>query len=536
MLIVALLPYSVLVFLLAVVFSCVFFLLGGSKQVYSADELTVNVSASKGIRGSLLASPPGSCTSVPNGLTGDCSRRALAATEAWLNGTYFHGRDWSDLREAAVPPSISASNPPAPPTNIGTSWIPEYCDRPSCGHLLKGDVIHIDENGDGRFDDTWYDSNGNGIRENGEVDRIRAEQFAWGATSTILDFNNLRSPSDPRMFTESGVSPPGLSRARVRVALGDNPECVNVGSKDCHLSTGGIGVIALPGSIPDDLSNPNDKSSIIDNNDFYGICDPDRFTGDLASIQRQLDNCLWKVGSTPVTAPANSSVTGQGNAVRHSWVGQVATKYTESSTPDAQDFSQLWFVLYRFESSEIDPGTGLPVPVPIDEALYLNHWTLFQADTDPNPGLNFIIDPSGPAQVSDPRFSDTYEYLFLLEHDSRGRRYGFDFSGNPIGPDPGDTALDPNLIGKTNPTDDPFWGADSGPLGFNTDFTTNAKSGVGQKTDFRFLYSQSVEGLLISCLSCDHVDSAKPTHIINYNFSFADNIVIGNITGLPHSP
>jgi hypothetical protein len=493
----------------------------GSKPVFAlSDYITATESANQGIRGGLLSSPPGSCTGVPNGLAGHCGVRAQAAVNAWVNGSFAFGTDWSDLREAAVPPTIKAFQPPEPATNIGTSWIPLYCDRPSCGHLLKGDVLPIDENEDGNFDNTWIDKNGNGVRENGEVDRLRAEQFAWGATSLILDFNNLGSPSDPRMFTESGTSPPGLSRARARVALGDNPECVDVFSPSCHLSTGGVGVIALPGSIPDDLSNPNDNSTTIDNNDFYGICDPDRFIGDLASIQRQLDNCLWKVGSTPVTAPANSSVTGQGNAVRYSWIDQVTTKYTASSTPDRQEFNQIWSVIYGFQ--RVDPVTGEPIP--IDEALYDNLWLGFQGDSDPNPQLNFVVDPDTGDLISGSQVTDTYNSFFGIEHSSLGRRYGFDFFGNPIGPDPGDTPLDPALIGKTNPTNDPFWEADDGPLGFDTDFSTNAKSGVGQATGIRFFYVQQVEGWLLSCLNCTHSFSGVE-HEITYNFTYDDKLL-----------
>ena len=518
------------VYSLVAVFSWILFPLDGLKPTYSADAITVNVTASQGLKGGLLASPPGSCTSVPNGLAGDCSSRALALMEAWVDGSFERGKSWSDLREAAVPSSIKALFPPKPPTDIGTSWIPEYCNEPSCGHLLKGDVIYIDENGDGFFNSTWTDD-GDGIRENGEVDRIRAEQFAWGATSTIIDWNNLGSPSMPQIVLQSGVTPPGLARARVRVALGDDEDCVDVFSPDCQLS----GIVALPGSIPDDLSNPNDDSSIRDNNGFYGVCDPDRFTGNLASIQRQLDNCLWKVGSTPVTAPGKSSVTGQGNAVRDSLIGQVVTKYTASSTPNRQDFSQIWFVKYSFDQVQIDPISGLPVQLPRDSAIYENQMAVFQIDVDPNPTLNFAIGPTGPISNTDERLTDTYNYAFLLEHASRVRRYGFDFSGNPIGPAPGDTPLDPALIGKTNPTDDPFWGADAGPLGFNTDFATNAKSGVGQRTNLRFLYLQEVEGLQISCLGCDAA-STQPPLILSFEFSFPDNVGSVEITGLPHSP
>ncbi len=495
---------------------------GSTATPWHSDAMTVNATDGIGVNGGLLASPPGSCTAVPDGLAGDCHRRAEAATDDWLNGKYAHGKGWSDLENAAVPAFVRTNAPPKSPQPIGGSWIPEYCNQPSCGHLLKGDVLEIDENGDGRFDNTWIDD-GDGVKENGEVDRLRAEQFGWGATSVIIDFNNLGSPSNPQIVLHSGVSPPGLARARVRVALGDDPDCENVFSSDCQLS----GVIAMPGSVPDDvdingdLNNPNDKSSTIDNNGFYGICDPDRFAGSLVSIQQQLDNCLWKVGSTPVTAPGNSSVTGQGNAIRTEWIGQQVTKFTWSNTPNRQDFFQRLFLHYGFQST--DPISGSPVPV--DEALYQNAWFLEQTDFDPNRALNFrLVDVPPGSHTLESGSSltpDTYNSTFRMQHTSLGRRYGFDFSGNPIGPDPGDTLLDPSLIGKTNPTDDPFWGAEAGPLGFNTDFNTNAKSGVGQATGLRFLYVQEVEGSIVhSCFNCtaDHPPLTAPQLIYQFNW------------------
>jgi hypothetical protein len=489
--------------------------------------MTVNATDGIGVHGGLLATPPGSCTAVPDGVAGHCHARAEAALNDWLHGTYAHGNGFSDLESADVPAFVRTNAPPHAPTKIGGSWIPEYCDQPSCGHLLKGDVIFIDENGDGKFDDTWIDD-GDGVKENGEVDRLRAEQFGWGATSRIVDFDNLGGPSNPQMVLQSGVSPPGLARARVRVALGDDEDCVNVFSPECQLS----GIVALPFTIADDLTNPNDKRTFVDNNEFYGVCDPDRFSGSLVDIQRQLDNCLWKIGSTPVTAPINSSISGQGNAIRTEWIGQQVTKFVWSNTPNRQDFFQRLFVQYGFQAT--DPSSGSPVPV--DEALYQNAWFLEQTDFDPNQGLNFRLVDLPPGSFTLESGShltpDTYNSTFRVQHISLGRRYGFDFSGNPIGPDFGDTPLDPSLIGKTNPTDDPFWGADFGPLGFNTDFNTNAKSGVGQATGFKFLYVQEIEGSTVhSCLNCtaDHPSPTAPP--ISYQFNWEPT---GGVGFTPH--
>jgi hypothetical protein len=209
-------------------------------------------------------------------------------------------------------------------------------------------------------------------------------------------------------------------------------------------------------------------------------------------------------------------VTGQGNAIRTVWIDQRIVKYTASVTTDRQDFDQNWFVQYGFE--RIDPVTSLLVP--IDEAIYHNELIIHQTDNDPNPALNYKIDPSSGLIVLDGKFHDTYNSAFRLTHTSKVRRYGFDFSGSAIGPEPGDTPLDPARIGKTNPTDDPFWGADTGPLGFDVDFNTNAKSGVGKETGFKFLYAQEVEGAFVSCLDCGGEHPITFPGGITYDFIF----------------
>ena len=450
-------------------------------SAHSADTATINTSNALGVLGTLLASPPGSCTGVPNGFIGDCETRGAAAVEAWVDGNFSHGTNWSDLNESSTSsPIYTILPPPEPkaPTDIGTSWIPEFCNQPSCGHLLKGDVVHVDENGDGKFDDTWIDD-GDGIRETGEVDRLRADQFAWGATSTILNFNNLGGPSNLQIIQDSGVTPPGLARARVRVALGKELECIVVTNSACVLD----GVVEAPNSITDDFTNPNDASTLRDNNEFFGYCDPDKFVDDLldidfASVQRQLDNCLWKVGSSPVTAPINASVTGEGSAIREVWIDQRVVKYTASSTPDRQDFVQSWLVHYGFQRKD---SSGDPTPV--DESRYLNGIVLEQTDVDPNTLINLTSTP------------DTYNSTFRFQHTSLNRRFGEEFDETTIS----GFELHP-LLRKTNPTTNPFWEADAD--GFDVNMNTDAKSGVGQKTGFKFIFSQDVGGHLTTCLGC----------------------------------
>jgi hypothetical protein len=425
------------------------------KISYSADTATLNLTNALGVGGTLLASPPASCTGVPNGFNGDCGTRGSAAVNAWVNGNFASGTNWNEIENASVSATIDRTTllaipPPSlkAPTDIGTSWIPEYCNQPSCGHLLKGDVIFVDENGDGVFDDTWYDDDNDNVREAGEVDRLRADQFGWGATSTILDFTKIGGPTKLQIVQGSGVTPPGLSRARVRVALGPDWDCVMVTNQNCVLD----GIVEAQGS---------DPTTTIDDNEFYGTCDPDQWFNlgdDLITIQRKLDNCLWETGSFPTTAPLNAEVTGVGNAIRTNWIDQRIVKYTASTTPDRQAFTQSWLAHYGFDHSD-----------PIEEALYLNGMVLDQTDVDPNP-LNNLTGTM-----------DTYDSTFRLFHTSIGRK---------------------NSAGLTNPTVDPFWNVDS-TEGYGVDMNTHADSGVGKANGFKFLYVQNVEGSSVtSCLGC----------------------------------
>src|SRR5574341_1557738 len=68
---------------------------GSTATPWHSDAMTVNATDGIGVNGGLFASPPGSCTAVPDGLAGNCHRRAEAATDDWLNGKYAHGKGWS---------------------------------------------------------------------------------------------------------------------------------------------------------------------------------------------------------------------------------------------------------------------------------------------------------------------------------------------------------------------------------------------------------------------------------------------------------
>ena len=504
------------------------FLLFPAVPLHAANLITVNNSDGQGVWGGQFATPPGSCTAVPGGATGGCFRRAQAAVEDWAAGQYGSGSRWSDLEHAALPPgAVSAwTGLPVPTlrTRIGNSWIPDSCNRPSCGHLLKGDVEFFDENGDGKFDDTWIDSNLNGIRENGEVDRVRAEQFAWGVTSAVQDLSDLS------LGVPGNVSPPGITRMRVRQALGDaaladdcegtlaNPACVN-------------GVISRV-----DIAVPSDRDPKV-----WGRCDPDRFTSiaitDPIRAQRALDNCLWFFSSAPTTAleSTDPDPLKDTHAVRDTWIRERVVKYVASVTPDRQDFAQSWMVSYGFGSEISD----------ISKAIYQNEWRLTQTDHDPNPG----------SPTASP---DTYPYAFIIQHTASARARGYDPGHNLLTTD---CAANPTVPcdGKTNPTTDPFWGEallrdgggnivldayntptlDYNKLGDVFDFregqpcgATCLKSGVGQEKEFTFLFEQSVEGYLLSCLDCGHPapGSFEP---VTYSFDWPAFVPV---QGIPYPP
>jgi hypothetical protein len=531
---------------------------------HAANLFTVNNSDGQGLSGGLLATPPGTCTGVPGpagtGAIGNCNLRASQAVVDWALG-YYQGSRWSDaveaeavlpsgtqriLRDGTIDPITAGDMADAVNTNIGASWVPASCNRPWCGNLLRGDVVsHLDENGDGVWDDAWIDSNFNGIRENGEVDRTRAEQFAWGLTSVIRELADLS-------LIQGNVSPPGVSRMRVRLALGDaalDPDAGCDGdfaNPACHNS------IVTP---PDLTGSTTPLEDADDDPAVFGRCDPDRpeFTilaSDPDRAQRALDNCLWFIASFPVTAPSPGSFDALHNqldprlrpegldpitdpsARRDSWIDQRVVKYITAVTPE-QDFAQSWLVTYGFNAA---PDTD-----DIREAIYRNEWRLSQSDSG----------------------THTYPYSFLMQHTAEARRRGF--TQDPAVPisECLPPLADPACDGFTNPTVDPFWGKaivrtafdlngdgvldpDLNPdgsfkLNFDQEFEFFAgqpcdeacrESGVGHETGFTFLYEQEVEGYLLSCLNCGHPAPASAS-TVTYTFTWPG---LPTLTSILHPP
>jgi len=491
----------------------VWLLLIPAVPLHAANSFTTNDSDGEGVSGVLFAAPPGSCTSFPGTTGGNCETRGAAALADWADG-FYNGSRWSDLREADVTGGVSTVTglpTTTVQTDIGKSWIPDSCNRPWCGNLLRGDVEPFDLNGDG------------------QEDRIFADQFAWGVTSLNRDLADLS-------LVVGNVSPPGITRMRVRIALGDASETPSSGG-ECD------GDIANPactnGVITDPFSNPLRDPSI------WGRCDPDRFTGlgDPVRAQRALDNCLWWVASTPLTSLESTSPDPllDEHAVRDTWIDQIVTKYVAAATPDRQDFTQSWTVRYSF-------GKDLPP----DEAVYQNEWRLAQVDVDPN--------PTAPSTTL-----DTYNYNFLIQHTAQARRRGFgqELVGSVLTQIPLTAdclATGAICDGRTNPTVDPFWGKalmrdgggnvvldaggfpllDPNKLAEAFEFLDTQpcgeeclESGVGREQEFTFLFTQVVEGgLLLSCLNCDH-PAPKPFGDVSYEFTWPSNFTI---TDFAHPP
>jgi hypothetical protein len=531
---------------------------GPSDSVRAANLFTINDTAQDGVSGGLLATPPGTCTGVPGGLPGNCSLRGSAAIIDWAEGYFANGSRWSDATQATLPsgtnliqvdgtvvPVTSANLPGLVNTNIGTSWIPASCNRPWCGMLLRGDVIsHLDENGDGVFDDTWNDLNFDGIRDAGEVDRTRAEQFAWGMTSVIRDLSDLS-------LVRGNVSPPGISRMRTRIALGDAALAPDGGcdgdimNPSCHNA-----LVTSPDLTATTASKIDDDAAI------FGKCDPDRpeFTSLIAispvRAQKALDNCLWYFASFPIGTPSPGSFDSLHNqldprlrpegldpltdpfAIRKTWIDERVVKYVEANSLD-QNFSQSWMVTYGFISPPGAPN--------LDQGVYRNQWRLAQSDTGPK----------------------TYDYLFLIRHMSEARRRGF--TQDPTTPVDECVPALPGVTcdGLTNPTVDPFWGKaivrtafdlngdgildpalnpdGSIQLNFDQEFEfvdgkpcgeACRESGVGHETDIAFLYEQWVEGYLLSCLNCGH-PAVIPAESLTFDVLWPE---FPSVSPVPHPP
>lgn len=526
----------------------------------ASDFLTVNDTGLQGASGGIFAAPPGSCTATPGGLPGDCHARgaaALAVSSGAVPGVTFWTDDtWSDLENAPVPLTESGNTQiglvtadgtvvpggasPSPDTDIGTSWIPAYCDLPECGNLLRGDSQQFDENGDGVFDATWIDANNNGIREVGEVDRTRGEQFQWGVTSVTRELGDL---SD--QIAQGNEFPAGVTRTRVRMALGeasqaggcDVPSVTNPACLDGSISSDAV---AAGGFIADNTVN----GQTVDTN-YWGICDPDRFDPanpdrrdlsitTVADGQRALDNCLWWVASMPIFATNDLYTQAQAAAnagdpfytpgsttdlfeTHTQWIDQGVITSTFSFTPDRQDFAQRVMVAYYF-----DPDQDL------DHARYVNDWQVLQQDHDPNLNVNGPVDPlTGlPVVLPDPvpagPYKDTYSYAFAIQVNTLGRARGH--TNGALGTDTQVTECALNLApasecdGTVNETVDPFWRAQLvgaafalDGVSFNQDFeyhdgqpcaTGCRTSGVGNAQHLDFLTVQDVNGYFSECLGC----------------------------------
>lgn len=553
--------------------------------VRAGDTQTLNETDLLGVSGMLFASPPGSCTAAPGGTPGDCSLRGAAAVTAASTNVYWTDDAWSDLTSGDLDGDGVADGVDNCPlvanagqadvdtdgigdacdsdqgatgagtdvgamqaqSDIGTSFVPARCDHPYCGHLLRGDTVQVDENGDGVIDDTWHDYNTNGVIDNGEVDRTRSEQFGWGVTSVVGNLNDL---SD--MMAAGNAFPAGVARARVRMALGaagqvggcdvprlDNPACL-----DGDISSNAVAA----GGFVDD--NTVTGQSV--DRDFWGICDPDRFDPsnpdrrDLSITtmeegQRALDNCLWWITSLPIlvgsdytelaraayTAGADLYLPPDGISDEHTeWVAQGVSKDVYSPTPDRQDFVESLFVAYFFDQS-----------APLDKSRYANAWLLQQRDLDPNEDVNGPV-AGNPAQGQDwlgvnveagPAL-DTYPYYFAIQHTSIGRARGYDNgdtsqftfgTDNLVSEcDPPAVGVDPaDCTGTVNTTVDPFWHAQIvasalalDGVSFNADFeyhdgqpcdTACRTSGVGAEHGFDFVTVQDVNGYFSQCVGCN---------------------------------
>jgi hypothetical protein len=535
----------------------------------ASDALTVNDTGLQGASGGIFAAPPGSCTATPGGTPGDCDARGAAivtASSGTVPGiTFWNDDTWSDLENAPVPLTeagntevglveadgtvVPGGATPSPDSDIGTSWIPAFCAQPECGHLLRGDSLQFDENGDGVFDNTWIDKNNNGVRDVGEVDRTRGDQFQWGVTSVTRNLGDL---SD--QIAQGNMFPAGLARTRVRMSLGeagqaggcDVPSVTNPACLDGNISSDAV---AAGGFIDDNTVNGQDVDT-----QWWGICDPDRFDPnnpdrrDLSITtaeegQRALDNCLWWITSMPIFATDSTYSTIQGTALygtaydpnlpgdpaldfetHTEWLDQEVKADVFSSTPDRQDFGQSVLVTYDF-----DQNTDL------DHSRYINEWQVLQQDVDPNEAINgpvageaymgqvdtFGTAWSGVAVPAGP-YKDTYSYAFAIQHRSVGRARGYD--NGDIGADAQVTecalALAPasECDGTVNETVDPFWRAQLvgaafalDGVSFNQDFeyhdgepcdTGCRTSGVGAAQQFAFLTAQDVNGYFEECVNC----------------------------------
>jgi hypothetical protein len=315
---------------------------------------------------------------------------------------------------------------------------------------------------------------------------------------------------------------------RVRIALGDasespGGELTAMGQPAC---TNGIA----------DPPNPNRDPSI------WGRCDPDRFTGlgDPVRAQRALDNCLWWVASSPLTSLESTSPDPllDEHAVRDTWIDQIVTKYTAAVTPDQQDFTQSWTVRYGF-------GKDLPS---MRRSIRTSGGSPRSMWTPIRPSLQRFLIPTTTT------FSSTHR-----ASRRRGSVRNLWVRFSPKSPHCGLPCDGAICDGRTNPTVDPFWGKalmrdgggnvvldaggfpllDPNKLAEVLEFLDTQpcgeeclESGVGREQEFSFLFNQVVEGLLLSCLNCNH-PAPKPFGDVSYEFIWPSNFTI---TDFAHPP
>ena len=443
----------------------------------------------------LYTSAPASCTEdradpflVAAGLAfTDCNQRGNMAVAAAANNIFFFDHSWSDLRDGDWDGNGVSNEDQygiALPTDMGQSWLPDTCWGPQCGHIMRGDVLIVDL---GLGYGTW----------------LLGEQFSWGSTSYV-DTADLS-------IEGSGRYPAGVTRMQVRMAIGIAATGGNCAYKlewDCVNGE-------ISGNVDDAPSGRVNDNPGVDA-DIWGRCDPDRFlpyAGDFTktlddftktekdSAEEQLLNCLYRVATTPLTSAVQGDAydptwdalmdAGMLND-RTYWVDQVVmTVLHNNDTPDEQDMHQLMRVAVGFRDR-----------ADMAAASYMNDWNLMQTDEG----------------------TRTYDNAMNLAVSSRSpQRISCAGSTNP------DCA---STIGLTNPTVDPFWGESvdsrdgfgeaikdaltgeiihdyTGDFGFARDVaqnTTGTGQGIATWSNMSFMYVQSVEGYLSTCMNCDSPD------------------------------